>query len=87
MYQSFIMNSILEETCNYGGNNAQMAGELTKKICSNKLPDSVRNKLENQVAQDFKKDYNRLGKRSLCEEQRASYNEASKFLSDALRQY
>lgn len=80
VYQGWVFNRILEETCEVGGVAARQIGVMAKTMCDDVLTESDRETFGLEVVRSFKKDVDEMGKERLCEIEVPRYNEMVKKL-------
>jgi hypothetical protein len=78
IFQAWVLNTMLESTCKFGGVLSYKLGEIAKFTCGDILSEADVNEFASQVAKDLKKDYERMGKERLCEDAKPGYEGAVK---------
>lgn len=84
LFQAWVLNSFLEEQCGFAGMLSYKLGVLVKSACGEVLTEDTRNKLALEVARDFKRDYETLGKAAQCATMKPGYEQAVDDLSETL---
>jgi hypothetical protein len=82
LFQAWVFNSIIEDTCEFGGMLGYRFGALVKLKCENELPESVRNDLGIVVARDVKLDYNKMGRVQFCKSVKPGYDDLVSAISE-----
>ena len=73
MYKSWLLNRMIEGTCDYSAFVAEDLGTAVKSVCEAYLPAEVRDPATAELLQTFRDDYDRMGKDALCEDLREGY--------------
>jgi hypothetical protein len=73
IFQAWVLNTMLESTCKFGGALSYRLGVLAKSACGDVLSETDVKEFASQVAMDLKKDYKRMGKERLCEDAKPGY--------------
>lgn len=81
IFQAWVLNRMLEETCQFGGALSYRLGAMAKSACGDVLSEAEVQKFGAEVGRDLKDDYQRMGKKRLCEDTRPGYEAAVKTIS------
>lgn len=81
IFQAWVLNNMLEDTCEFGGALSYKLGVIAKSACGDILSETDVKEFGLQVAKDLKKDYERMGREMLCENAKPGYEEVVKELN------
>ncbi len=77
LYQGWVMNSLAEDYCSFGGLVSKTLGPIIKTSCHHQLNDSYRDTLTEDVLKAFDKDINTMSKEELCADLWPGYKQVS----------
>jgi len=74
LYQTWVLNTVLERNCKFDGLLSQRFGVIVKDHCEEKLTEETRNKIGLEVYYGLKKDLEEMGMQALCKRSKPGYD-------------